>query len=61
MGMGTGRVVAIWIFACVHQGPNDFDFTKLRCQGECEVAICFTGIWKEPMEFAGPAQSGGHR
>ena len=61
MRMSSGRVVAVWILACVEQGPNNFDLTKLRCQGECEVAVCFAGCWKQTIEIGGVSQSGGYR
>jgi len=61
MRVSSGRVVAVWILACVEQGANDFDLTKLRGQSECEVTICFAGRWKQTIEIGGAPQSGDYR
>lgn len=60
MRMSSGRVVTVWILACVQQGPHDLDSTKLRCHGEREVAVCFAGGWKQAIEIGGVPQIGGH-
>ncbi len=46
MGMAPHGVVSVWVFAGVKQQSNDFDAAKLRCQGECQVAIATVGGWK---------------
>src|SRR5580693_2851630 len=43
MGMTPYWVVSVRIFAPVKQQSNDFDTAKLRCQGECQVAVAAIG------------------
>ena len=61
MRMSSGRVVTVWILACVQQGPHDLDSSKLRCHGEREVAVCFVGGWKQAIEVGSVPQSGSYR
>ena len=37
--MAANRVISVWIFACIQQQPNNGDMTKLRCQGQRQVAV----------------------
>jgi len=61
MGMAPDRVVSIGIFARVEQPSNHLDMTKLRGQGELQVAILAVATRKQPAGFLDASQRRRHR
>ena len=59
--MAPDRVVKIGIFARVEQPSNHLDMTKLRGQGECQVAILAVATRKQPAGLLDASPSRRHR
>src|SRR5258706_11635531 len=58
MGVTTDRVVTVGIFAHVQYQASDLDMTKLRCQGERQMAVVGTRPRKQPAKVRDASQSG---
>src|SRR2546423_7847416 len=61
VGMASHRVVSVWIFARVKQQSNNFCMTKIRCHGECQVAVLTAGGAKQPTGILDAPQGRCHR
>jgi hypothetical protein len=58
--MTSDWVVSVRIFARVQQQPNNLDMTKIRRQGERQVAVLPAGVRKQPAGVLAPPQSRCH-
>src|SRR5258706_1108627 len=58
MGVTTDRVVTVWIFGHGQYQASDLDMTKLRCQGERQMAVVGTRPWKQSAKVRDTSQGG---
>jgi hypothetical protein len=39
--------LSVSVFVRIQQQANDFDMTKLRCEGERQVTVVIAGAWQQ--------------